>query len=102
MAATPKAFRLAEIFLHRATGGSSSVMTTLKSQVLMPPSPSVITAWTVLVPTAKVEPLVGLEVTLVTVQAFTAGKVQVTLLLLQWARSALAALYGGHGKDRQS
>src|SRR5437588_394250 len=57
---------------------------------------------TKLVPTGKVEPCGGEEVTLVTVQPFIAGSVQVTLDLLHWPGSALAKMSDGQVKSRQS
>src|ERR1035438_9419218 len=61
-----------------------------------------ITEVTRLVPTGKVEPLGGVEVTLVTVQPLVAGKVHVTMLLLHCPGSALMLKSEGQGKLRQS
>src|SRR5262245_448157 len=84
MEAMPNPSRLIVMFVQLATGNSLSVIATLKRQVLVPPSPSTTMATTGFVPTGKVEPLAGVELTFVTVQPFTAGNTQVTLLLLHW------------------
>src|SRR5271156_1074864 len=88
------------MFLQRATGGWVSLTTTLKPQVWMPPSPSMITTVTGFVPTSKVEPFVGEQTTFVTTQPSTAGTVHVTLLLLHSPSSAAATMFVGHGKSR--
>ena len=102
IAAVPKAFRSTVMFLHNATGNCVSVTVTVKLQVLEPPKPSRTTHVTAFVPTGKVEPTGGTQVTLVTTQPSTTGTDHVTLLLLHWPKSALAAMSVGQGKFKHN
>jgi hypothetical protein len=63
-------------------GGCGSEMITLKVHVLLLPQRSKATQLTRLVPAGKVEPLGGLQLTLVSPQLSVALTLQVTLLLL--------------------
>ena len=76
-------------------GDSSSLMVTVNEQPFVLPAPSVATQVTLLVPTAKVDPLGGAQTTVTFVQLSAAVAVQVTLLLLHWPGSFDATIGAG-------
>ena len=73
-----------------------ALMKTVKAHCAQFPEASQAEQLTVLVPTAKVDPLGGVEVTLTLEQVSEAVTLNVTLLLVNWPGSALAVRLGGH------
>src|SRR4051812_33490792 len=80
--------------MMRAGGWVSAIMT-LKLQVFVLPWKSVMVEVIRFVPTGKVEPLGGVEVTLVMMQPSATGKAKDTFDLLHWPGSALAVMLVG-------
>jgi hypothetical protein len=76
-------------------GFSSSVMVTVKVQALVFPLASVAVQVTVVVPTAKVEPIAGVQLVVTPGQLSVAVGVKVTFALEHWLRSALATMLPG-------